>query len=117
MSSMAYEDIENDKMEVDEKKFEDNFRALPSLKELNKGYKIGPRFPQVQIDWDKMIQKLSEREEYDSTWLTTGLGKRPGLFYLLPFSRFKILNFGLRLNFEWHFDFETFLFMLFKLKN
>ena len=120
MSSMAYEDIENDKMEVDEKKFEDNFRALPSLKELNEGFKIGPRFPQAQIDWDKMIKKLSEREEYDSTWLKTGLGERPGFFYLFLFSRFKILNFGLRPNFEWQFgisrtDFETFIFILFKL--
>ena len=69
MSSMAYEDIKSDKMEVDEKKFEDNFRALPSGKEYkNEGYKIGPRFPQVEINWKQMIKKLSEREEYDSTW-------------------------------------------------
>ena len=85
MSSMAYEDIKNDKMEVDEQKFDDNFRALPSREELKTGYKIGPRFPQVKIDWEKMIEKLSEREEYDSTWLTTGLGKKPGFFIFLLF--------------------------------
>ena len=73
MSSMAYVDLKDDKMEVDEQKFEDNFRALPSPSERNEGYKIGPLFPQVEIDWKKMITKL--REEYDSKWLTPKLGK------------------------------------------
>ena len=85
MSSMAYEDIKSDKMEVDEKKFEDNFRALPSEKELNEGYKIGPRFPQVEINWKQMIKKLSEREEYDSTWFQQDSGKDQAFFIVLLF--------------------------------
>ena len=75
MSSMAYEDLKGGKnhriMEIDEKKFENNFRAHPSEEEIQSGFRTGPCFPQVEIDWNKIIKRVSEKEQLDSTWLGT----------------------------------------------
>ena len=80
MSSMAYENLKDEKnkkrMEIDQQKFNHNFRNHPELDEVEKGYKNGPLFPQADISLKEIIERVREKSEFYTEWLVAGLGKR-----------------------------------------
>ena len=72
MSSMAYENLkgeeDHERMEIDDEKFEYNFRGYPDPDEIQEGYENGPLYPQADIDLNKIIKTVVERAEDYSEW-------------------------------------------------